>query len=74
MAKISALIIKQLFKIITPEERKELDNYAAESEENRQMVEKYTDGKKVLEEIKLSEQFLNEEDWLKIEANLPKNT
>ena len=68
---ISTLIIKQLSGEITPDERTEIQNYAAESEENRQMVENYTNKKRLLEEVKLRDEWRNEDEWRKIEKGLP---
>lgn len=68
---ISTLIIKKLLGKITPQEQMEIDNYAAQSDANRRMVEHYTKKKHVLEEVKLREQPSHESDWKKIEKGLP---
>jgi ferric-dicitrate binding protein FerR (iron transport regulator) len=71
MTRISTLIIKQLKGEITPKERMELDLYAAQSENNRRLVEDYTRYKHVLGEVSLSNELCNEDDWRKIEMGLP---
>lgn len=68
---ISTLIIKHLFGDITSQERLELDTYAAQSEDNKQMVENYTNKKRVLEEVKMRDEWLSEDNWQKIVKGLP---
>lgn len=72
MMRISTLIIKQRKGEITPEERMELDAYAAQNEDNKRLVEDYSRYKYVLEEIKSSDEWRTEANWRRVESGLPR--
>lgn len=71
MSTISTLIIKKLEGVITPEEQMELDAYAAQSEDNKRLVENYSNREHVAEENRLSDEWRTEENWREIEKGLP---
>ena len=62
MNKISTLIIRKLQGVITPPELAELEQFAAQSEENRQLVATLTNHETLLTELKESYQWFGEED------------
>ncbi len=72
MQRISTLIIKLRNNEITPEERIELDAFAAQSEDNKRLVEDYSNYSHVLKEIKESDKYRTEENWQRVKAGLPK--
>jgi ferric-dicitrate binding protein FerR (iron transport regulator) len=72
MTRINTLIIKQRKGVITPEERMELDAFAAQSEDNKRLVEDYSKYSHVLKEIKLSNEWRTEEAWQRVKKGLPR--
>lgn len=62
MNKISTLIIRKLEGVITPPELAELEQFAAQSEKNRQLVATLTNHETLLNELKESYQWLEDED------------
>ena len=71
---ISSILIKHLFGQISSQERMQLDQYTAQSEGNRKMIEEYSNKKRVLQINKENEEWSIEEDWEKIEKRLPATT
>ena len=69
--RISTLIINKLEGVITPDEQMELDAYAAQSEDNKRLVEQYSNREHVAEENRLSNEWRTEENWRRVEKGLP---
>lgn len=68
--RISVLLFKHLKNELTPEERMELDQFIAVSEENRELLARVSDPEDLFEAIKGSKEIDLEAVWQKVKYNV----